>query len=274
MVLPASSDAGAVFGVAFVLFVVIVGIAMAVVSMQRRGDILQAAARRFGGAVVSSFWSGDRVEFSVEGVPAELTYHSGSKNTPAYTRVRFRFTPPGLLRIVPEGFFASLRKAFGAEDIELGDAAFDRAFLVQGSPASWVREVLDEASRGRLLRIAALAAGFWRGPAASVDAGPGGVVIACPRHLAGDAGQLDAFLDEAVALFGQIRTPASEQIEVLTAEECASRGRCPVCAQPLEAATRRCGGCATPHHSDCWDYFGGCAIYGCARQGGKSSRLT
>lgn len=44
----------------------------------------------------------------------------------------------------------------------------------------------------------------------------------------------------------------------------AGRGaRCGVCGE--EAAARRvlCAKCATPHHSECWEYQGGCSIFGC-----------
>jgi hypothetical protein len=63
----------------------------------------------------------------------------------------------------------------------------------------------------------------------------------------------------------------TEGVNVLSAEEHAQRGECPVCANPLDGETRRCSACATPHHVDCWDYFGGCAIYACARRGGRRS---
>jgi hypothetical protein len=49
--------------------------------------------------------------------------------------------------------------------------------------------------------------------------------------------------------------------------------RCAVCSQSLEsagraaaaagAAARICPRCEAPHHADCWDYNGGCAIFGC-----------
>lgn len=40
--------------------------------------------------------------------------------------------------------------------------------------------------------------------------------------------------------------------------------QCPVCAGAItEATPRTCPRCDTPHHGDCWDYVGGCAIFGC-----------
>jgi hypothetical protein len=264
----ASGDGGAVF-VVFFLFM-IVAVLLTVMKGGRRKDNLKAAAERLHGVIVPSFWSGDRLEFAVDGVPAVLIHGAGGENRPAQTRARFQFTPPGILRIVPEGLFASLRKAFGARDIELGDPGFDGGFLVQGSPEPWVREVLDEPTRRQILRLAQLGASFWNGAHVSIEAGPGGVTIFCQRDLADDGSQLNAFLDGAVAVFRNLRTPVTEGISILPAEEHAVRGDCPVCASPLDAAPRHCPMCRTPHHRDCWEYFGGCAIYACVRRGGRS----
>lgn len=47
---------------------------------------------------------------------------------------------------------------------------------------------------------------------------------------------------------------------------------CPVCACPIEGDPVTCPRCATPHHADCWEYSGGCAIFGCTRaEGARSS---
>jgi len=41
---------------------------------------------------------------------------------------------------------------------------------------------------------------------------------------------------------------------------------CPVCGEPVGAAPTLCPTCATPHHWDCWEYNGGCAVYSCPRK--------
>jgi len=45
--------------------------------------------------------------------------------------------------------------------------------------------------------------------------------------------------------------------------------QCPVCGQDVDVADTAvvtvCPRCETPHHRDCWDYTGGCAIFGCKR---------
>lgn len=44
---------------------------------------------------------------------------------------------------------------------------------------------------------------------------------------------------------------------------------CSVCGDHLGPDGVACEICATPHHADCWEYTGGCSLYGC---GGLESR--
>lgn len=47
----------------------------------------------------------------------------------------------------------------------------------------------------------------------------------------------------------------------------AVEGSCPVCGEGLEAGVVECAGCRTPHHGECWEWAGGCAVYGCLGSG-------
>ena len=40
--------------------------------------------------------------------------------------------------------------------------------------------------------------------------------------------------------------------------------KCPVCASRIGGEVHTCERCDTPHHTDCWDYNGGCAIFACS----------
>ena len=82
------------------------------------------------------------------------------------------------------------------------------------------------------------------------------------------------FIEESIGLFRRLREPADEGVKILATEDCAAEGKCPVCEFPLDASSRACKTCATRHHPDCWDYFGGCATYACDRRGGSGNRQT
>ncbi len=44
---------------------------------------------------------------------------------------------------------------------------------------------------------------------------------------------------------------------------------CRVCGEPLGPAPVLCPECDTPHHWDCWEYNGGCAVYACSHKFGR-----
>lgn len=42
---------------------------------------------------------------------------------------------------------------------------------------------------------------------------------------------------------------------------------CPVCGEAVDPATAiACTDCSSPHHPDCWEYQGGCSMFGCGSQ--------
>ena len=43
---------------------------------------------------------------------------------------------------------------------------------------------------------------------------------------------------------------------------------CMVCCEPVDQDTNSivCDACETPHHVECWDYFGGCSTFGCTEK--------
>ncbi len=74
---------------------------------------------------------------------------SSGKNSTTYTRFRVRY-PHELgvaLKLTKQGFFSGLASAFGAQDIEVGDQAFDDAVVVKGAHEHSVREFLTPERR-------------------------------------------------------------------------------------------------------------------------------
>ena len=240
---------------------IIVGTVVSVYYTRRSN--LEAVAARFRGTVTSSWGSGTDLEIVVDGVSAHLSYHPGSKHRTSFTRLRFKAALGSRLRVVPAGFWETLKKAFWSDDLIIGDPAFDAAYIIQGYPTEWVGRVLDGRTRARINRLAGLGAGFLSGPSLTLEAGPNGVLVAVPRNLVDDLIRLEAFIEDAIELFRALRSPPEEGVKFISTVEIVSKGNCPVCEHPLGDATRRCGSCATPHHAECWTYFGGCSTYAC-----------
>src|SRR5579862_529126 len=258
--------------------IAVVGLIVAVISAVIFGTFgsperernLGAVGERFGGVYVPGFAEGDRVEFRVDGTPAHLNHFAGARGFPPFTRIRFDLAPAGCLRVFPEGIFASLRKAFGVQDIEVRDARFDGAFVIKGSPERWVCEVLDPETRQRINALASLGESVIGGAAIVIEAGPPGITVTCGKDLTGESRTLHAFVDHSLALFRRIATPGPNPVRIISASVGTPPGACPICANPLDAGARSCPACATPHHADCWNYFGGCAIYACTNRGGRN----
>jgi hypothetical protein len=69
---------------------------------------------------------------------------------------------------------------------------------------------------------------------------------------------LGGMIQEQHVLNLRIRTQSSPEICL---EPC--EGACPVCGNVMDLSRVDCPRCETPHHRECWEYFGGCTTYAC-----------
>ena len=77
--------------------------------------------------------------------------------------------------------------------------------------------------------------------------------------------------DDAQAMVGVLKRLAalsrtatlSVGVTILGEVSVADHGRCPVCRQAVAPPAIPCPACRAPHHQDCWEYWGRCAIFGC-----------
>ena len=84
---------------------------------------------------------------ALELVARSLGYHTGALAVPVAA-------VQGNVEVTREGVIATISKAFGAQDILIGDAPFDRAFLVKGTHEAAVRAVLSARVREEMLEMA------------------------------------------------------------------------------------------------------------------------
>ena len=182
---------------------------------------------------------------TVDGIAGRIERERGNDREKPWTRIRFDWSPPGALRIVTAGFHTLLwKRIFGASDIKLGNAAFDRTHLVQGKPAWWVRVAVDETLR---LQVTALESKSGSADV-RVEAGPGGVTVWSGRDFTEDPGPLREFLVGAIEILRSLREASTgADIEVVAASEAAFAGHCPVCASEPAGEVHVCDRCRTPH---------------------------
>lgn len=124
-----------------------------------RNRVWRKLARELGGTFhKGSLVSGSYVQ--VDEGPWTITLDTYSVQVNAvpifFTRLRAPYVNPDGFRfhIKHEGFFDRLGKAFGLEDIQIGDKAFDSAFLIHGNNATKVQALLlHEPLRKLLLEL-------------------------------------------------------------------------------------------------------------------------
>jgi len=143
----------------FLVILGFVGVVLALNLAQRRKadrDWTEAARRlgfRFkpGGLIGLREMSGELQGCDVE--VATVMRSSGRSRSP-YTLWQVRYPQPlGLgLKLEREGFFSGVGKLLGAQDIQVGDEAFDDALLVKGRDPQEIREFLTRPRRARILR--------------------------------------------------------------------------------------------------------------------------
>lgn len=148
-----------------VIFAAMVGVfIVAARSERQRRERVHAAwanvAERLEGEFVpgeSSFWGAKRppaLTATIDNVEVTVdTFTVGSgKNKRSYTRIRAPATAPRevQMKVYAEQIFSSFARAVGFQDVHVGDAAFDDAFMVKASDEMFARAWLNVTVRNRI----------------------------------------------------------------------------------------------------------------------------
>lgn len=190
------------------------------------------------------------------------------------TRFTFRtFSGKTLPRfeVYSTGLAANIAKAFGMQDIEVGDRELDDAFILKAPSDSWMRAFMTWDVRSALKRLARRYTDHL-----SVSAYGDTLELRVERWLDGSeltglytVGELLAheLLPDVLAGTEPQVIPAPEPVRL---SYLPSTAHCLVCGDALSARpVVCCRSCDTPHHSECWHYNGRCAVYGCSETRGR-----
>ena len=109
-----------------------------------------------GTYVEGGFWKGGKVQASHGEWTLTLDQYavSAGRVTIVYTRMRAPYVNPDgfRFRIYRRNLLSGLGRLLGMQDIEIGDAAFDHDFIIQGNDEAKVRQLLRKARIRELLR--------------------------------------------------------------------------------------------------------------------------
>ncbi len=256
------SDPGVVIGILVVLAVVVVPLFIrhqvgAVRAFLRTCDDVAAklGGRREGGGILEE----PEIHFRLEGRRAILGFHAGSKHEPAFTRVTVELggRSPGTFRLSPQGFGAVLAKLFGAQDLEVGDPAFDGEYVIKANPPSLATEIFRPDRRRDVIRTVRRIAEH-ASPLVELT----GSTLTVQTRAKLDRGDCLLDLVKAAGDFLGFVFAAPSGIEWVEGTP-TSPGRCQVCGSELLERVVRCASCRTPHHRECWDYARECSTFAC-----------
>jgi hypothetical protein len=191
------------------------------------------------------------------------------------TRVVARFAQglPFRMELAPAIRPAPAQPPKGTRPVRVGDAEFDRAFVVQANDPEMARGFLNAKVRWAVEGLLRLAPSG--GMLVSIN--PERMLVQVDRNL-GVSGDLlgDAVREALVVHDGLISGVAErlgqgvEIVEAGTVPDDAGPPLCKVCGEAIDGQPRMiCLTCKTPHHRDCWEFVGGCSIFGCK---GKTAR--
>lgn len=102
------------------------------------------------------FWKGTAVRARVGEWTVTLDTYTVSTGQSSVTYTRMRapyFNPDGFrFALSPEGFFASIGKFFGMQDIEIGYPEFDESYIIKGNDQEKLRWLFSNARVRELIR--------------------------------------------------------------------------------------------------------------------------
>jgi hypothetical protein len=148
------------------------------------------------------------------------------------------------------------------QDIEIGSASFDSQYLITGNYRQTIRELLTPAVQSKINAL--------RGLTGVQDIYIGiqaGTLLIKKRGYLRDYVSLHRFIELCTDLYDELvlRDAGIEFVGTPVDPE-VNGAICQICGDEISGHVVYCRSCKTPHHRDCWHYYGACSTYGCGQQ--------
>jgi hypothetical protein len=191
------------------------------------------------------------------------------------TRVVARFAKglPFRLELSPYGRPSPAQPPKGTRPVKVGDADFDRMFIVQANDPEMARDFLILPVRMALASLLKL--GPPGGMLLSIN--PERMLVQVDKNLGLSVEALAQGVKESLTIHDGLQTGVANRLSAgvsivavgpATLED-AGPPMCKVCGELITTTPKVvCATCRTPHHRDCWEFIGSCSVFGCK---GKTS---
>jgi len=236
---------------------------------RRRDRVYEEIAARWSGKSISGGYFGRPVmRFTVAGVSAKLdTYSTGGEHPKVYTQLQFGWLD-GQLRceVYPEKYLHRVGKMLGMTDIQIGSDDFDPRYIINGNSDETIRQLLSFEVQHAIDALR----GFLGNDDINVSVRGGQLLIRKLSEI-GNVPTLDRFVRLGIRLYEAASNTNAEGIDFVAGDK--SEGSlslnsavCQVCGDGVAVDAVFCRSCKTPHHQDCWEYYGRCSTYGCGQE--------
>ena len=241
-----------------------VGVVIALMMRSQAEQRRKALALRLGGRYEQgSLFSNPALHFSVADQPAMLEFRGGRG---AFTQlyVPLPASALGAFKVTSARIGWGMLRLLGFNSVRIGDPTFDEWFAVTGD-VSLIRRVFNLENRARAME-AVRRLGIY--PGFSLEFEIRSLQIRFNGTLDEEvfARAVKRSAEDLVAIV--LGPPLATGIEWGESAERAA-GLCPICTTVLKEPVVRCPRCRAPHHRECWDYLGRCAVYGCEPKPGR-----
>ena len=167
--------------------------------------------------------------------------------------------------VYADNVLSRLGRFLGMQDIEIGSQQFDADYVIHGRDPEHARRLLSPGVQSAIesVRRCCHDSDFYLNVCQ-------GVLLIKKRLLGPRSEDLMAFTSQSLLLFDEALAATAKGgrgIEIFELSEAKpinlNASNCLICGEPIRDRVVYCRACRTPHHHDCWVYYGACSTYGC-----------
>ena len=251
-----------------IIFALVLGIISSTSRSKRLREAYSRVAEHYGGTLEpGGMFTRPKFHYKHEGASVTIdVYSTGGEHPKYYTQAHFRGTLPSTrCEVYPERMWQRLGKLIGMEDIQIGSAVFDDEYVIKGSDPAQIKELLNPAVQEQINRLRR----FLGNDNIYVSFNSNKLLVKKLSYIR-DYAMLMRFTQLASALYDlSVSLPEGALTILKQSEPSEEEALCQICGDSITQQRVLCRRCKTPHHLDCWEYYGGCSTYGC-----KETRYT
>ncbi len=226
-------------------------------------EAFERLATHFGGRSRGGGWyRNPSATFATHGMLVRVdVFAPGGRQGQRYTQVHLDWPDPKFrFEVFPAPQWGRMGQLVGMQEVEIGSPAFDDQYVVRGSDVREVRALLSGAVQHQINVLQR----FLDNDDIYISIGRGQLLVK-KLSLIRDADQLIRLVQLALELRAQAQLTQMAGIEFDDDSKAQpiEAATCLVCGEVMGLEMVICRRCKTPHHRDCWHYFGRCATYGC-----------